>query len=168
MTEYVGGKRHRLIKASFGDDIQGMLDALSWTSTNRRHKPVKLIVDEYDPAIEIKPNLIGITVEDMRAEEIEMGSTLDENSITCFIDIFAENNSIGQHITGDLYDCLKGKYPNVKEDNLLPVYDPTAATPEWIFNCFYENVETNRNREWDQAFNKYWWTIALDIIDYYG
>ena len=164
---YVGGKRQRLIKDNFARDIEAGLTTLGWFDAGRNHQPVKVISDQLDPAVEIKPNIVGITIEDIHPQEIEMGSYLEESTISSFIDIFAEGNSVGQHLVGDVFDLLRGKFTSIKDNPLLPILDLGQPDLPLLFNCYYENFEIQKNRSWSSSYNQHWWTIGVDIIDYY-
>ena len=48
---------------------------------------------------------------------------------------------------------------------LFPVYDYEDNSV--MFNCSLENIEINRVRDWDRPYNKYWWIVACQIVDYY-
>ena len=164
---FVGGVRQRLIKDNFALDIEQGLRALGWYDTGRQHLPVTVIADQFEPAKAIQPNLLGVTLEDLMVSEMEMGSSLEESNYLAFIDVFAENNTIGQHLTGDVLDLLRGKFSQIKPETILGVKNLGSPAKEHLFNCYYENFEVERTRTWDNAYNKFWWTISLDIIDYY-
>lgn len=167
MTIYVGGKRIRLIKDNLTFAVEAALDSLGWFDAGRNHRSVQVIGEQLDPSVEITPNIVGVTIEDIDYSELEMGSDLEENRLTTFIDIFAENTAIGQHLTGDVVDFLRGKFTQINPEQILEVYDLSQATPSFLFNCFYEEIEVNNSRSWDLPYNKYWWTIGVDIIDRY-
>ena len=167
MTIYVGGTRIRLIKDNLAIAIEAALDSLGWFDEDRVHRPVQVIAEQIDPLVEIVPNIVAVTIEDIDYMELEMGSDLEENRLTTFIDIFAENTAIGQHLTGDVVDFLRGKFTQINPEQVLGVYDLGQATPSFLFNCFYEDFEVNNSRSWDLPYNKYWWTIGVDIIDRY-
>lgn len=165
---YVGGKRHRLIKDNVKRQVTEGLDSLGWFNTARRHKPVEVLGTQLDPSEEITPNKVCVFIEDFNDAEMGMGQdwNLTETRINCFLEVFAENGSIGQELTGDIYDILRGKFNAINDDTSVAVYDLTGDN-ELLFHCDYEDIEVMRSRNWDLPFNKYWWTIAVDIIDTY-
>jgi hypothetical protein len=165
---YVGGKRQRLIKDNLKRHIEEGLDTLGWFDAGRPHKTVRIIADQVEPSEEVTPNLIGVMIEDFSFEEMGMGQdwSLQENTINAFIEVFAENNAVGQHLTGDIYDLIRGKFTDIYDDTSFEVLD-LGVDDSFLFRCDFEDFEVMKNRSWDLSFNKYWWTIAVDIIDTY-
>lgn len=165
---YVGGKRQRLIKDNLKRHIQEGLDALGWFDAGRPMKPLTVVADQFDPTVEIKPNIVSVILEDQNAIEMGMGQDwkLQENTINGFIEIFAENNGIGQHLAGDVLDLLRGKFTSIYDDESFEVLDLTVDN-SFLFRCEFEHFEMMKNRTWDLPFNDYWWTIAVDIVDTY-
>jgi hypothetical protein len=97
-----------------------------------------------------------------------MGSALDQYSWEIYIDIFAEDESVGIHLSGDIYDVLAGKFGSIgRSDNKLDVYNLTADGEPYLFTCELRNPEVARVREWNKPFNKYWWVIGCTVVDYY-
>lgn len=168
MSTYVGGKRRRLIKDNLFNLLQSCLDDLDWFSTTRKHRPVEIVNSMVDNSVEIKPNTIGLSAEDLLNDPLELGSGLEDNIWSMFVDIFAENENVGLHLAGDIYDILRGKMSSIgRMDPSFEVMDLSLATPVAIFTCQIENIEFARNRDWAKPFNKFWWTVAFDIVDSY-
>lgn len=170
MTDIVGGLRRRLIKDNFYSMIYNSMDQLNWFSENLSNKPVELISEQLDAEKEIKPNKVSISAEDLNNKALEMGSTLDEYSWDIYLDIFAEDESVGIHLSGDIYDILGGKFNSIgRFDSKLDVYNLAVDGEPYLFTCEIDNIEVARVREWNKPFNKYWWVIGCTIVDsYYG
>ena len=168
MTEYIGGLRLRLIKDSFYYMLKDSLTELGWFDSRHTQKPVTLIPEQVNTQIEIKPNVIGVASENLDGREMEMGSNLAENTWEMYIDILAEDEAIGVHLSGDIFDILRGKISAISRTrqsfevkDLYPNQDTT------IFTCQLENIVLNRVRDWERPYNKYWWVIGCEIIDTY-
>ena len=169
MTIYVGGRRRRLIKDNFYNLINDSLDALDWFDPSRKHKPVSVVNSQIDNSDEIKPNVVGISTEDLVSEDMELGSNLESNIWSVFVDVFAESENLGLHLAGDIYDIVRGKLPSIgRTDSSFEVLDLSAATPSSLFVCEFESIELGRNRDWAKPYNKFWWTVALEIVDFYS
>jgi hypothetical protein len=168
---YVGGIRNRLIRDNFRRMIEDSLSELGWFDDNRNHLPVKVKSGPFNTSEEILPNVVGISIEDVLTQELELGSILEESRHFAYIDIFAEDDPIGTQLSGDLFDIVRAKFSALREsgiaDGRLHVYDLSQATPSVIFYCNLEDVEINRVRDWDLKFNKFWWIIAVEIVDAY-
>lgn len=164
---YVGGKRLACIQDSFYRMVRDSMDELGWlTSIPGTRADVTILAEQINPGTEIKPNQIGISSEDMSNLDWELGSNLTEDRWDIFIDIFAENEFVGVALSGDIHDILRGKIAAIgRTDKDFPVYD--YADDSVMFNCYLENIEINRVRDWDRAYNKYWWVVACQIVDYY-
>ena len=165
---YVGGRRQRLIKDNIKRQLEADLNALGWLDSGRPHMPVTVSADQFEPNEEIKPNAIVVVIEDFGNEPMGMGQdfNLEENTINCFVEIFAENSSIGQHLAGDVYDLMRGKFTSINDLGGIDVLD-LGVDDSHLFYCWYQDFEIMKNKSWDLPFNKYWWTIAVDVIDTY-
>ena len=167
-TEIVGGLRRRLIRDNFYYMLYNSLDQLGWFNSTLSEESVQLIPEQLDPLTEIKPNKISISTEELNNKEWEMGTNLDEYSWDVYLDIFAENESVGIHLSGDIYDILAGKFASIdRGDSKLEVYNVSVDGEPYLFTCELKNIETGRVREWTKPYNKYWWVIGLTIVDYY-
>lgn len=168
MSTYAGGMRFRLIQDNFENMVRGALDTLGWFDAGRSHKPVTLISQAVDPHSQIVPNLVGIAAEDMSSLELELGSNFEELRWYYYIDIFAEDGAVGLHLTGDIQDILKGKMASAGRSRpSFDVYDLSMTTPTRLFWCEIENVQFQRQRNFQQAQGQYWWTIAAEVVDAY-
>lgn len=168
MTTYVGGLRLRLIKDNFYDMVRLALDDLDWFASGRSTLPVVLVPEQIDASVEIKPNTIGISTENLFDQEYELGSNLSENRWNVYIDILAEDEAVGVNLSGDVFDILRGKISAISRTRpAFSVYDLPPNDTDVIFTCEIENIEVNRVREWDKPYNKYWWVVACEIVDFY-
>jgi hypothetical protein len=170
MSQVVGGLRRRLIKDNFYWMVHSSLSELGWFNGGLSTSDVTLLSDQVDPRTEIKPNKVSISAEELSSDEIEMGSNLEQYNWDVYLDIFAEDESVGIHLTGDIYDILRGKIESIgRTGSSFDVYDLRIEDEPYLFTCQLENIEESRVREWDAPFNKYWWVIAVTIVDtYYG
>lgn len=164
---YVGGLRERLIKENLVAFIESGLDELGWFGADRNHMPVSVTGNHVDVEQEIEPNIVSVSFEDEFFEEMEMGSDLESNLHAVVVDVFAESLSIGQHLKGDVLDLMRGKFTAISSDPTLRVYDINQASPTYLFSCYYENFEVERNRFFEKTHNEFWWSIAVDLIDIY-
>lgn len=168
MTEIVGGLRRRLIKDNFYFMLHNCLDQLNWFNPSSDNQPLELVPDQLDPLKEITPNKVSISSEEMSTRAWEMGTNLDQYSWDIYLDIFAEDESVGVHLSGDIYDILVGKFGSLnRTDSKLDVYNLAVDGEPYLFTCEFQNVEIARVREWTKPFNKYWWVIGLTVVDYY-
>lgn len=162
-----GGLRKRLIKDNLYFGMYNSLDSLGWFSNTLSEYPVELLTEQIDPLIEIKPNKVGISSEDITNTEMELGSNLSEDSWEIYFDIFGENEAVSIHLSGDIYDILRGKISGGLDR--LNVYDLTQVGQPFLFSCDIEEVEIARVREWERPYNKYWWVVGCLVRDsYYG
>jgi hypothetical protein len=168
---YIGGVRNRLVRDNFRRMIEEALSELGWFNLNRNHLPVTVKSGPFDTSEEILPNVVGVSIEDIQSEELELGSNLEETRHFAYVDIFAEDDPIGTQLSGDIFDIIRGKFSSLRDsgiaDGRLNVLDLSDATPSTIFYCNLEFPEINRNRNWNQKYNKFWWIIAVEIVDAY-
>ena len=69
MTTPVGGIRYRLIKDNLEMMLRDSLDSIGWFNSGRKHAPVSIIGESVNPHVEIKPNIISISTENMETTE---------------------------------------------------------------------------------------------------
>jgi len=168
MSNYVGGLRDRLILESLRYHVNGGLNYLGWLGTGRPHLPVQLITEPIEPLTEILPNVISICEEGVDEIEAETGSNLTEFRWQYAIDIYAESSAVGRHLWGDVKSILEGRFSSYSGRPQISVLDWSAATPTQIFVCQIENVVGGRQRNYQKSFEKYWWTLVFELIDFYA
>lgn len=175
MTDYFGGSRARLIKRSVFELIDNGIRDLGWYDSGRNHLSVRFSpkpVDSLETKLsqDLKPNLITLTDEDDNEEELEMGSLSMTTSWNFYVDIYAEDSSVGIDLSRDIRDILQGRHdPNrVSEQGpRLQVYDYDLATPVPIFYCDIENVDRGRVKTFVKPWQKFWYLVGFDIVDSY-
>lgn len=174
MTIYVGGLRARLIRDNLHKTLEHSLEHLGWYDQGRNHRPVELKSAPYDNDVEILPNAVGIAFEESFSYDMEMGSHLTETTHDAYIDIFAESDPVGMQLGGDIYDILRGKFASLASEGIspqhngrMPIYDFSKPDKPLIFYVGLEDIHMHRNRTWRDQYNKFWWTIAVTVIDAY-
>ena len=165
---FVGGLRDRLILDSVRSHLYGGLAHLGWFTPGRPHRPLQLVVEPVENLTEILPNFISIYDEGLEEFEAETGSTLTEFRWQYAIDIYAENSAVGRHLWGDVKSIMEGRFSNYSTRPQVSVYNWTAATPTEIFVCQVENMVGGRQRNYQKPFERYWWTLLFELVDYYG
>jgi hypothetical protein len=175
MTQYVGGLRTRLIRDNFHHMIENSLTELGWYDEGRNHRSIEVKSAPYDNSVEILPNAIGIAFEEGFTFDLEMGSHLQETTHDAYIDIYAESEAVGMQLSGDLFDIVRGKFSAIAEAGIsaqpngrMPIYDLTQSEKPLIFYVGLEEIHIHRTRQWKDQFNKFWWIIAVTIIDAYA
>lgn len=144
------------------------LDDLGWYTSTLVDNPVELLSESVMNPEEIKPNKIAISAEEMMTREWELGSDLDEYSWDIYIDIFAEDEITGIHLSGDIYDILKGKMSSIgRTSSTLEVYDLRDDGQPHLFTCELRGIEQGRVREWSKEYSQFWWVVGMSVIDYY-
>ena len=153
---YSGGKRKRLVKDNFYNMLYASMDSLDWFDTNKFIRPVEMVPEQID------------STEDLFDRPMELGSDLTEDRWSVAIDVFAERESVGVHLAGDIHDILRGKMAAIGRTSAsFAVYDLIADPDEILFYVDIENVEIGRARNYNETFNKYWWVIICELVDTY-
>lgn len=168
MTTPVGGQRLRLIKQNFKIMVEDSLRALGYMDDSWPLAPVTVTGQPFDPLVEIVPNKVHVSGDDIIGIEIELGSDLQENRWTFYVDIFAEKESVGISLAGDVRDILRGKMSTIGRNiSDLNVLDYRQATPTHLFYVDIEDVDLQRVRQWKTPVNRNWWVVACVLIDTY-
>lgn len=169
MATPVGGLRLRLIQDNLHNMIADSLDALGWFDDGRQHDPVDMVEEAPSWDDPIIPNKISVMLESIADIEAELGSNMTEERYQCFIDIYAEDDAVGMHLSNDIRDILRGKMPSIdRGDSRFDVLDLTMATPPVLFICEIEDARWDRGRNFAEAWLKHWFVVSCDIVDFYG
>lgn len=169
MATPVGGLRLRLIQDNLINMIQDSLESLGWFDDGRQHMPVEVVEEVPDWDEPILPNKIAVMLESIDDIEAELGSNMTEERHNCFIDVYAEDDAVGMHLSNDLRDILRGKMPSIDRGwSHFAVFDLTEATPSELFKCQFEDVRWDRGRNFSEAWLKHWFVVACDVVDRYG
>lgn len=165
---YVGGKRQRLIKDNVTTTIRTVLDDLGYFQSSRPYSAIQVITESIPNSDEIKPNVVAVSAEDIMGLEQELGSGLEENRWTYFLDIYAEKDSLGLSLAGDIRDALRGKMSSIGRTRPhVEILDYSTATPTRLFFVQVENVDFTKVREWNSPIKKVWYVVRFEIVDTY-
>ncbi len=165
----VGGLRARLVRESLYNTVYNALDGIGWFDAGRQHQPVSFVSAPVDDEAEIKFNTIAIADADIDSVEAEIGSLLSEHRWTFYIDVYAENNALGMQLAHDIKDILEGRMPSIgRSDPSFVAYDYRGATPVMFTTCQIENVMVDRAQGFPQPWRRWWYSVALTVIDTYG
>lgn len=166
LSPLVGRHRLRVIQEAVVNKVTEGLDDLDWFKPLKSRRPVEIVTEPIDNTIEIVPNKVSIVLEDLWSQEIELGSHLSSDTWECYIDIYAENNLVGQGLAADITAILSGKMPSIDHGTTrIPVID--YRDDQVSFYCDIENVIIERQRDSDRKYLRYWWIIGFDLIDSY-
>ena len=166
----VGGLRARLIFDSVYNMINDSLTDLGWFDSGREHLPIQMTAEMLDPENEIPFNTLTLSADDITSADVEIGSTYAEHNRFYFIDFYAENDAVGEHMIFDLRDILDGRMPSIgRSAPTVDVYDyRTQPAPPKIFYVEIEGVFVERSGSFVKPWQRYWWTISFSTLDYYA
>ena len=163
----VGGLRARLIYDNIYNTINDGLDDLDWFNPVRTHEDVEVVPKPIDKLTEILPNKVGISMESVVEEEIELGSTMADNNWLVFVDVMAEDANVGLHLATDVKDILLGRMESIGRDSpTIEVLDLRQATPTGLFTVTIKNFEMEKDKT-NAPHRQFWWTLAFDVEDTY-
>lgn len=165
-----GGLRDRLIIDNVANMIRDSLTEIGWIGdSTRKHKPVSVIVQPETTDVELLPNIIAVSDEDLLITEWELGSNFSEQRWSYVIDVYAESQAVGRHLAGDVRAVLEGRMESIgRSAPTVDIYDLTQATPTVIFSCQVEGVNSGRSRAYTKPYEKFWFMIFFDVVDYVG
>lgn len=169
MTIYVGGLRQRLIKDSLYRMLYESSESLGWFNPGRFHKPILFRATAVPTNEEIQLNTVVLSDESVDDVDWELGSLMSEHRSVFYLDIFAEDESVGVHLSGDLRAILGGRMPSIgRIGPSFEVLDLTMATPVPIFNCEIERVTIDRAHDFPKPWQRFWYVIRFEVLDYHG
>jgi hypothetical protein len=171
-----GGLRTRLILDSTRVTILGALEQLGWFDATiyddppgvRTHQPVRYVARPKNWDDVVEPNGLAITSEDISDNPAGLGGEVDDQ-IEIYIDLFAQDESFGWHLTGDIRDICLGRYPTLGRDApWIDVYDLRQATPAPFTQIEIQDVRVDRYQGMAQPWQRYWFMIRLSLYDDYA
>jgi len=155
-----GGLRDRIIHESLYKAIETQLTTLGWFDAGREHSDI-VMVDEFpDEDAEVAFNTLAFSMGDGGGVPTEMGSPTTDEEIIFFVDFFAENDAIGRHVRGDIFEFLKANPSQ-------PVFDYSDIGDPEVFTV--EVQDDADKRKPDRAVNKWqkhWYVLSFSVIDY--
>lgn len=140
----VGGLRVRLLRDSLHSLIDDSLRDFGWYDTDRSHRTVVFLASPLPWNVPVEPNTIALELEDSASAEVELGSGLTMETITAYVDIYAQNDSFGVDISNDIRDVLRGRLGPLSQ-GAVPIYDYRQATPPVIGHMIVDNVSAVRD-----------------------
>ncbi len=152
-----GGLRDRMVIESVREQITDHLNTLGWFDGGRYHEPLVLVEEFPDDNDEVVVNTVAFSVEDATGRDLEMGSNAEDHSTMFFVDMFMEDDSVGWHLSGDIYAYLK-------VNKNLDVFDYENAKVV-DFTVSIEGVDRRKPKRATQAWMKYWFTVSFDALD---
>jgi hypothetical protein len=171
----IGGLRTRFIQDSFFAMLEDALTQLGWFDAERDHSPITMIdgdiaeTDTENREIPIAFNTLSVSWDSYFDNDWEMGSTLVEANQLCYVDFYAEDDSVGQHLIYDAMAIVSGRMPSIGRDSAtFDVYDYSLATPARIFYCELRDPLVDRARTVIKPWQRHWWSLQVRVIDYFG
>lgn len=166
----VGGLRIRLVYDSLFNELERALTELGWFDSGRSHLPINFINEPVMDDDEVPFNTLVLFAEDGDTLQEEMGSDLSQHRRTFYLDFYAENISVGEHLIFDCQAILEGRMRSVgRTDHFFDVYDYTQATPPVIASAeILESVDVDRAITYNQPWQRNWYSAQFVVVDYYG
>lgn len=155
----VGGLRDRMVIESLGKHITGELTTLGWFDSGREHNPVVVVSGFPNDTDEVALNTIAYSVEDASGEGAEMGSRAEVHETFFFMDFFAQDDSLGWHLSGDVYSFLK-------RNPILDIFDYNTAGDPVDFQVELLDVDRRKPSRAVNAWQRHWFTVSFMAEDF--
>lgn len=166
----VGGLRTRLIFDSIYNMINDSLTSLGWFGAGREHLPIQFLAEPVDEENEIALNTLALFAEDGSSLDIELGSNYATHNRNYYLDFYAENHALGEHLIYDVRDIIEGRMPSIgRIAPVASVYDyRVTPTPPEIFVVEFDFVQIDRAHDFIKPWQKHWWSCSFVMQDEYG
>lgn len=171
MSGFAGGIRERLVFDNLYGLVVTTLDAMGWLTPSSERQDVTPTPEPLDWDEELKPNLVSVAEEHRLGHEIELGSSLAEVRTEVYVEILAEDASLGRHLQGDIEASLAGRLPSIgRTAPVLEVYDTRVATPPKLFTCGLEDIDSARvslaeGLQARRPFQRFLYTTRVVVVD---
>ncbi len=154
----VGGLRDRMLHESLSNHIQGELTTLGWFDGGRDHTPITLIQGFPNDTDDVVLNTMAFSVEEASGEDLEMGNNSETHQTMFFVDMFMEDDSVGWHLSGDVYAFLK-------ENPHLDVFDYGTGGNPVDFKVELMEVDRRKPTRAVNAWQRHWFTVSFMAED---
>lgn len=169
-----GGLRTRFILDSVRFAIVSTLQQRGWFDATihdeppgtRRHQPFRYIPRPLEWVENIRPNAIAITSDDVADDDLGFGGEL-EDIIEIYVDVFAQDDTLGWQVAYDIRDSLLGKYDGAAGPQ-IDVYDFRQATPAPFVTVDVDLLEVDRSQGETRAWQRHWFMLHVIVLDAYG
>lgn len=172
----VGGLRARLIKMAIQGVVEDGLRDLGWFDPTihddppgtRRHRPVTFYTkpNKWDEPITL--NAVIVAGQDVDGTDGEIGSNLSDDRWFFYVDVYAESDSVAEHIVHDARDILRGKMPSIgRTGAYVDVFDPREATPPFLFRLPVVELAVDRARLSEHPWQAHWYSLSFEVEDDY-
>lgn len=154
-----GGLRDRMLIESLGNHIQAELTTLGWFAAGREHLPINVISGFPNDTDEVQLNTIAFSVDTARGDDLEMGSLAETHRTAFFVDMFMEDDSVGWHLSGDIYSFLR-------KNRALDIHDYSAIGDPVDFQVEILEVDRRKPARAVNAWQRHWFTVSCVAEDY--
>ena len=150
-----GGLIDRYVRESVFEHANKELTTRGWFTAGREHAPIIVTYEFPQDDSPVETNTLAMSVGDSDADYVELGSTDFQKTHMYTFDFFAEDDSIGSHLIGDLMDFF------IIEPNLA-IYDYQNAKAI-IFYVEVIDAFTDRANRVTQPWQKHWHSLAIAV-----
>lgn len=153
-----GGLRDRLIHESMLKNLETHLTTLGWFDAGREHAPI-IMIDEFpNDNAEVAPNTLAVSLGDGDGVPRELGAKNESHEMVIFVDFFAENDSIGRDVRGDVYAYFRGKQTQI-------VYDYSAGGAQFATVDILDDIEKRKPDRAVNKWQKHWYVVSFTLVD---
>ena len=150
-----GGLIDRYVRESIFEHANTELTARGWFDVGREHAPIIVTYEFPQDDSPVETNTLAMSVGDSEADYVELGSTNFQKTHTYIFDFFAENDSLGSQLIGDLMDYF------IIEPNLA-IYDYQDAKAIIMYAEVIDAFTDRANRV-TQPWQKHWNSLAIAV-----
>lgn len=154
-----GGLRDRMLIESLGNHIETHLTSLGWFAAGREHSPISITNGFPTDTDDVQLNTIAFSVENARGEDTEMGTNAEVHETAFFVDMFMEDDSVGWHLSGDIYFYLK-------KNRVLDVHDYATVGDPVDFQVEISDVDRRKPPRATNPWQRHWFTVSCIAEDY--
>lgn len=170
-----GGLRARLVIDSVRFAIISTLDQLGWFEPTvydtppgiRRHRPFRYIARPVNWATAIEPNAIAISSQDVGDNDLAFGGEVEDRH-EIYVDLFAQDDSVGWQVSYDIRDSLLGKNPELGTlGPQVDVYDFRQPTPSPFATVDVDLIRVDRTQGEAREWQRHWFMMRILVEDDY-
>jgi len=164
-----GGIRARLLRDSFHAIVDQALNTLGWLDPARAHRPINLIQKPEHWDVPVVPTTVTTEFTSSEVAEWEVGSALTSDLHVAYVEIYAENDSLGLHLSNDVRDWLRGRLQVGLAGVTFPIFDyRQGSTPPVVGYMDIDDISALRNAAVSSdLWMRHWFRVRCEIRDTY-
>lgn len=164
---FVGGTRDRAVHQSVYNFLKNHLTTLDWFDSGRAHQPINFIAGRPKQASEatVPVNTVALVDEEVAVSDFEMGTDGTQNKYKFTLEMYAESDSVGRALMGDVRKLLAGQYPGLSLYPIIDLMDYSQTPAVYVDYMDVCDIVWSHPTSKD-LYQRFWFQVSWTVTDY--